>query len=312
MYNQELKERFLSTVMEGSVSTYKGLFNRMSKYENLHGIDIYQMSVEQLSEALESSSGAKKHSQRNTLGAIRRYIKWLSSDLGIETSQAVWEINELGLSKIKKTMVSSPEMLHDILNLFLNKVEFATVDNVHRSIWWMLFMGILPEKVNTVRKIDVDLNKRIINFENRQYDIYDQAYSAIKMCVNSNSFLVTRPNYTHPIQQDRLGNGLLDGLKTVLTPRNASLEMKKRKRALKNPEFDKYEITPDKVWMSGEFYRTKLAEDQGLSPDFSGLVDDVYKKSSDDIEEWREAQSKRSLYLGYLDDYKTWKTAFYY
>ena len=309
MYNQELKDKFLSTITSNSsLGGIKSLFNRSEEYENKFNTDLYNMSKEQLLETLESISGVRMASQRNVIGYVRRYADWLSNSMGIETSRAAWEINKLGDSRLKETMISSPESLQSLLDVFLDKTEFATKHCVYRCAWWLMFIGIMPEDINNVQKKDIDLNNKIIYFNNRQYKIYDEAIGAFKMCINSKSFYVTHPKYKMPTLIDRVGDGLLDSVRSVVTARVAYREIKKVVSNSKSTV--QFKLTLDSTWISGEFYRMKIAEDSGFNVDFSGLVDCTYKKV-DSTDAIREAQVRKELANRYMRDYLSWKEVFF-
>lgn len=320
MYNEELKKNFIQQKTR-SIREYKcmiSFFNRIEKHEVEFGGDICTMPEKELSEAVVEISGVVESSRKRAFSVIKDYISWCKDNNVRNVSEAIFSIKIDYLETFREKMVSSPADLHDFMNSILRDVEEETVDDIVRGFLWLAFIGLPQEESFKVKTSDVNLEKQVVRYGGAFLPIYDEAMPVMTNLVKLNSFRYYNSNYTMPyVYRDRMsGNILLRSVRTNESTgpkgiRTALSKVYRMKRLSTGKPVRN--LTYDRVWLSGVFYRKyeqeKLIEVPGYVPDFEY---EVMLKTSERVykNETMLNNAVKKFKKSFVKDYQKWKEAF--
>lgn len=321
MYNQELKERFISelNVSDNRKKQIRVLFSSIERFENEWNADLCTQKAVVLKDALTQITGARVSSYLDRMLYLKKYVSWCVDNNVPNACYEVFKIKELGNDKLKSQTVSSPMHLKMYLDaLFSNDVE-GSVGCIYRCYYWLAFSGIKDSDALNIKAKNVDFKKMAVVYNGIEYPIYGEAAETFKKCVSAKRFRVENPNASAKIitYKDRAPGDLL--LRGLSQPKNTTayrVEISRRKKKMsdKNIEIlNELNLSYSTVYLSGIFCRAREKEVVGITPDFTEdavrfMSGKEYTSATGVNEEevWRKRIAKR-----YLKDYNRWKDAYF-
>ena len=261
MFNEDNKRSFLLTIGgETQRKVAAATFEMTGSYEEKLNKDLCQFSASELLPLVEkiSSIGAGKNSTR--MKVVKSYLKWCYAT---GYPGAVMEIEKVPVPFIdsyRKKMVSGPEQLQKCLDVYYDKEELMTVDNVFRLYVWFAFFGIDSRDTTKITRDNIDLDKKIITIGQNYYEICDEAMPCLINCLEQTVFMYHHPLYGEEfIPRDRVaGKEVLRGIKSLLTEQQLSECLSRRGGKLKDMPVPR--LSYKSVFMSGVFYRQYMLE----------------------------------------------------
>lgn len=324
MYNEEIKTKFIT---EFSTSTSRRhaatvMFNALEPYEAKWGADFCTRSKDELQPVVSEIVGFRTNSKKLRLTILKEYVRWCIKNHVEGACDGLFQIEELGLDKLKRQMVANPQHLQRYLNCICEADSEETVDCIYRCFYWLAYGGMQEEDAFDVTVQDVDLVDMIVRHGEKEYPIYREAIPAFKNCVTLTQFRYKHPNYAPDkvVYKERaVGNMLLRGIGESKSIKAVRVEMSRR---AKNPKFKSPSDEEDKsldlklsfyrVWLSGLFYRTYEAERAGMPVDFMAAAEEFMEGKTYKLDSGRNliGAKQRQLASDYLEDYNRWKDAY--
>lgn len=315
MYNEELKKLFISgyTNSEGTKRTVEGLFNLLAPYEQEVNRDVCTWNSEELSNVLGSVCGISTKTHASSISVLKGYAKWCLSTGVHEACDSILHINynDVGVERIRCTMVANPTQLQRYLNTMFEPEQEETIDNVYRCYFWLAFSGIREEDIFLIKKENLDFDNLIINHGYVSIDMYRESVSAFKNATFLNSFLYKHPNYKSPIRRDRVsGDNIMRGIKANMNVISLRQICNRQNKKLIDECKLSIKLGYQRVYKSGIFYRMYESERAGMIVDFANIVADYIegREYADTTTDKKYLQ--RQLEKEYNRDYKRWKKAF--
>lgn len=322
MYNEELKNRFLndtflaSDTTDADVASVRSHFNSIAPFEEKLGKDFCRMTASEAEESLNGMRNIRQSSVAVKVSWLKRYLRWCR-DHNIEGAILDPECVVIDSTySIRNTMVSSPVHLQTILDKVFKPVELETVDNLHRSFFWMAFAGIPTAFVPHIRNKDIDFASLSVRYDtNKEGVLYREGIKTIRSTAELTGFRYLHPLYTdkNPTYKARVANDyLFRGIYRKDAPdvKPFSFLAAQAHAAIvryNETAKDVVKITYKTVLTSGMFYRLYELERAGVEPDFSGMV------LADIIDKGRQPTTRKQLlHVARLHriDYNNWKDAF--
>lgn len=315
MYNDELKRKFIDSEIKSESRKTVALtcFEATQKYEEYYGADICTLNAEELQDVLSKVVGARSSGEVTRTSILKLYVKWCADTQYPGVSNAILTVKPDTTKRFEMQSVSSPEHLQSILNAVFGSDENSNVDCIYKGFFWMGFMGI-PEEISVKISVDdVDLQDRVILYNDGafhgEYPICDEALPVISKLVKLDAF-----EFTHPLYPDKTKYRPRFGSKQLLRGINSN----KSVRDLRRISFDKMKasnspiakankLTYSRVLLSGVFYRMWLAESDSVQMpvDFSGYIRDI--PGNENISERLLSHKERFM----REDYEKWKSIYH-
>lgn len=315
MYNENLKIKFIRENY-ASISTSKNcvsIFESFEKYEKEFGGDLSSMPEDVLSKAMDETSGARHRNWYTRMIVIRQYIKWCLSNNIPGTQKSAFLINEPGMQKIKKWMVSGPTHLQKSLDEVFADESEETIDCVYRAYYWLSFSGVNEDDIFRLKRSDIDFYNMEIHIGNRDYPVYKESIVALRNASELHSFLHYNKTHKSPIRLDRaVGDKLMRGTRSDLDcPYVRVVLSKKSKNAFELGKTN-IKLSNNRVWLSGVFYRVYENERAGIGVDFSCIADDFMSGKEYKLDSGRNTleAKKRQVMRDFENDYNRWKLAY--
>ena len=132
--------------------------------------------------------GFRTKSQNTRLSILKDYVRWCIKNQIGGACDELFQIEELGLDKLKRQMVANPQHLQRYLNCICEAESEETVDCIYRCFYWLAYGGMQEEDVFDVTVQDVDLVDMIVRHGEKEYPIYREAIPAFKNCVTLTQF----------------------------------------------------------------------------------------------------------------------------
>lgn len=324
MYNQELKHQFVSdfSKTESMRSSLHVMFTATAKYEEECGKDLCQMNVEELSHVLSEILGYRSNSKRTRSALLRSYSQWCV-DNNIEgacLAIADIDLSSVGIEKIRRQTVASPQHLQRYLDSIFEKETEDTVDVVYRCFFWLAYMGLMREEdALKVDISDVDFEDMAIHFNGKDYPFYREAIPAIRKCTTLTSFRFIHPHYDPVFKPRAGGTALLRGFQDTLSVKvfrsRICMKAKAKKFLRENQKDDRsldLNLSYDRVWLSGRFFTMLENERAGMSVDFTYLAEEFMEGKEYNLSSGRNliGAKTRCLASEYKKDYDRWKQAY--
>jgi len=324
MYNAELKEQFVAAYSkdESKRKTLYVMFEALGKCETKIGKDICQMNEEELNQALSEVIGYRYRSKNTRSSSLRAYIQWCVDNHVDGATLTIMDVDfgNIGLDKMRRQSVASPQHLQRYLDSIFEKESEETVDVIYRCFFWLAYMGIMKEEdALAVDVSDVDFGDMAIHFKGKDYPFYREAIPAIKKCATLESFRYIHPNYD-PVAKERApGTKLLRGSKdtpSLQVFRNTICKKEKERKFLpadmKEDKSLNLSLSFDRVWLSGRFFSMLENERSGMSVDFTYLAEEFMEGKEYNLSSGRNliGAKKRWIANDYLRDYERWKLAY--
>lgn len=325
MYNQPLKERFVSefSKTESMRTSLHVMFEAIGKHEEKYGKDFCQMNVDELNHVLSEVLGYRSNSKRARIAFLHSYSQWCVNNDIPGSCLAILDVDfdSVGLEKIRRQTVASPQHLQRYLDTVFEKEAEDTVDVVYRCFFWLAYMGLMREEdALRVDESDVDLEDMAIRFNGREYPFYREAIPSIKKCMTLKSFRFIHPRYDPIFKPRASGTALLRGfqdnsMSVQVFRSRICMKAKEKKYLLENQKDDKsldLSLSYDRVWLSGRFFTMLENERAGMSVDFTYLAEEFMEGREYNLSSGRNliTAKRRWLTNDYKKDYERWKQAY--
>lgn len=317
MYNQEIKSRFIKEYTAGMTSeqtmSVNAILRRIEGLEKGWGADICTRRTEELQERMNWL--CKRYVNRNfsMVSVLQDYVKWCIKNDIDGACDGMLHVVDQTAEDARRTMFRGPAELKEYLDIVYDPVDKETIDITYRTLYWLAFCGIPKDGALSVRTRDVDLRRKVIVFDGRIFQIYDEGYPAIELAVNLKSFAYFHPNYKEVIRRDRSGgNSIVRGIKGSLTLPKIRAHTQVKCRAAIADGRVRVESSYHRTFLSGVFYRAYQMEQAGVEPDFAQVALDTFKYHSCDvvIEKHGLTSAINALEASYAKNYRCWKAAF--
>ena len=311
MYNEELKERFLSSVTESenTRNVYRNIFSSTEKTEIALGKDVSAMTPEEGREIAAQLVGLRGESRVKRLYLLKQYVRWCVRE-GIEGATLDFlEVTANSFAGIREKMVSGPEDLKRRLDGIFGKTEEDTVRNTYRCYLWLGYMGVPESGAVALRTENVDLNSRTVEAGGKTYPIPDAAMPDFRSCATLTEFVFAHPGYNRISYLKRYGGEeLLRGIRSAPAVQNMRVSVV---RAQKESDGN---LTYGTLAMSGLFRNTFERERAGVEPDFSGIArqeaEDAVKRNGTKSGPYYLGQRAATIETTMRKDYERWKFIF--
>lgn len=322
MYNETWKRGYLAELSPTRVRSCELMFEILEPYEEDYQADVCTWSAKIAAPVLtEVVRGVRARSQLTRLILLRGYVRWMMASGYPGAVDDIIGIDTLGLEVVRKKSVPNPVKFHEYLNSVFDPEDENTIDNVYRCYYWLGYLGFKPENTLLVKCKDVDLERGILTFNDKQYPIYAEALKAFKYASQSGSFLFKHPRYAKFSSRDRLpGDTLIRGIKkgdndTGYTTSVLNVELSRHhKAATENP---KNGVVPEvamsyyRAWLSGLFFRMYEKECRGFPVNFTEDAERYMEGKTYNFDTgWRTKDVKlKQITSDYAEDYRRWKVA---
>lgn len=325
IYNLEQKERFLAAEnpSETMERLFRNVFEYVAGFEESRGADICTWGADEVREILQSLAGFRSYSSANRANLLKRYVQWCVDSHIAGATNVIQSINVDGNDKIRERLVSGPAHLQRSLDVVFTPELNRTTDNILRGYCWLAFMGMSEEQIIALEGKQVYLDTGVITVERRAYEIPTEAFVCFRILKESEDFRYYHAHYgkDFALRERAEGSRLLRGirnpepsiqnLRTGLSAKIAEAK-KDKKPALK--------FSYSRLWLSGEFYRMYLREQQGGEVDFNYLGERAIRMREENNNPYKLKAEKgnrtengkmRELAREYEKDYRNWKDAYY-
>lgn len=308
MYNEELKNRFLSEYSdsENTIRRIKNTFEMLAPYEEQWGADICTKSGEDLRVAFENTLGIRASNRTVVLSTLKQYINWCVANEVHGANAEFIDTKDVGTGKILEHMVKSPEHLQSCLNAIFPPAEEKMFDNIFRCFMWLAFSGINENDCIHITRDHIVPWDRAIIYNDVSYPIYKESIPVFDHLCRAKSLKCDFVRY-QKIHDRVPGSQLLRGVKgesgvdLEVLVHNCSRKIRIARKTMPACIQLRYR----NVWLSGVFYRALEVERRGEEPDFASVIKNQYLG--------RQVPSNnrmKQLVYEYRTDYQRWKTAF--
>ena len=331
--NEKLKKEFVAQYSE-SPATRKlaqSTLRLLAPFEREWGMDYTLQSLPELESAVNQIIGVRRQSAKVAMTILQKYAQW-RKDNGHPTGDAIFSVELDTINQMRQHMVSSPTHLKMILDAAFDPPTMETADCVYRALLWMGFAGLTATESVQVRAEDVRMKDMTILYEGIEHPIYREAISDFENARSLDSFVDIKLRDGNAIYR-RIkraeGTEILRGksntrtkppeqmIRSTFRPMLARklAEAEKRNDNLDQPANLSFDISYDRVYMSGIFYRAYEKERFGISADFveqakRELERRKKRMQPKSITPRYEQKTLQTVIHDYKQDYEAWKKAF--
>lgn len=314
MFNEEQKTRFIRTYTKSlyTANIAVGIFNKFEKYEQMWQADLCTKQASDLQPIIDEVIGARLKSRWQILSILKEYTKWCMVMKIPGACDGMLHIEAPGIEKVRRQMVSSPLHLQIYLDQIFDPESMETIDNIYRCYYWMAYGGVQEEDTISVTRSDVDLSQMIIRYRDTSVPIYRESLPALQNAMQLGSFLYNHPSYTHPIRRDRVpGDTLIRGVKSPARIMSIRSELSHRSSNAIKEQKTESQLSFNRVWLSGLFYRMYERERAGVPVDFSDAAVNFMSGKTYALNGREKIEHKQNrIEREYMEDYQRWKLAF--
>jgi integrase len=172
LYNEEIKERFLSNYdNEQTQTTIRNVFSKTELVESVLEKDLYEMNLTELGKCVENTNPFNRNVARSTGRFISQYLTFC-----IEQGYRNTNINPLkGVNdEFYDKYVDQSRKIHYSFSEFLELIEDPNLlNNQDKALLFVLLEGISGEQFSQIR----DLKESDIDFENKTVYIKERDYT---------------------------------------------------------------------------------------------------------------------------------------
>lgn len=304
MYNHTVKTMFLDGITRASlVSEYIDIFRLSEPIEQTCGIDLCQFNSDSMRLLFNGISVDYFNRER----VQNLLVKYFDFCIKIGASSTHPPVDEAFIhipSESVYKYVSGPSGLQKYLNSIYAPEKLETVDNIYRSIYWLVFAGANESCIETVTTNDVNTERLVFTINESDYPIYREGLPAIQNCKLLPAFNLIRTDYCTKLMRVD-GDLLLRGVKANPSVARMRVEILRRSKQGVLAGHQGAHLTLSSTRRSGIFYRAYNIE-MSLRPQIinpkqviteemvkAGLVD-PFKTTIDT----------------YIAEYRDWKRAF--
>lgn len=309
MYNEERKEKFITSYTDSPKSAYyvRAIFKKFAPYEEdeWHS-DLCMQSTEVLEPIINSQTGARMESAERALIVLKEYVKWCARN-GIETSNGVFGVRVDVVEAVKEQMVASPLHLQKKLDELFNAEDEQTMDCLYRAYIWMAYAGLTDTEALEVEVSEVDLTDLVIRHNDKVYQLYKEAKKTFEQACNLKQFKYKHKNYDTALENPRVpGTKLMRGIKSDVMKLSTLRSVITKKTAAHGMK-----MSYKKIFYSGIFYRVYENERAGEDISFADYVAEVLEKNDYVLNKNRTINKIANEMIRALEiDYDRWKCAF--
>lgn len=318
MYNEELKNRFLSTIEQKVVNKgYISIFNSAEQFEKEWGADLCTKSPSDNIEILQSMVGIKQITRVRYARLLNQYRRWCAEVKIPGARDDLIDTKDVGIGQMAITSVSSPAHLQHYLNMIFPPESLEDVGNTYRCVYWLAYGGLYEEDVANVKANHVNLSTMTVEYNGISVPIYREALPAFNNCVKLTQFRYNHPIFKSISYVDRVdGDELIRGIHGVMSVKAMRVALiRSWKKAVQEGKTNQ-ELTFGRIWLSGVFYRMLDRERIGMRVDFTGIADECitrrdarlgYNSSPKDLK-----RRKREMTQSLETEYQIWKIAHFH
>lgn len=307
IYNQIRKEHFIEELAVQKVKAYC-VFKSSYPYEEQAGLDLCNLPLDALQKYVDENLGTGSDSSASLFSILQSYFEWCYRNeyTNINT------LNQVTIdydTKIKKHLVASPKHLSVMLDQSFCPIEENRLDILYRCFAWLAFSGVRQQHVMNVKSQDIHLDTMTIEFDGLAYEIYREAIPALRCACESDTFVYTgtAPNGVKTdFNRKRCDNEYLfrsfkngkPGLNTMI------------QQVFPRIQANGFDITYNRVYMSGLFYRAFENERAGFPPNFDDEI--MYRVQKNAADKDKDALNK-SVWVTrskLKSEYQQWKRVF--
>lgn len=301
MYNAEQKTRFVKSYTESVTMREDALklFNALEPFERQWDADLCTRPEEDIRLVLADQMGVKNRSSHAKMTMLREYGKWCEENQVPGATDVLRNLKDVGVERMKQTTLRNPRHLQTWLDLICRPESEQTADNAVRVYCWLGYAGLSDEEAITVKASEVDFKKQVIRHKGREYPIYRESLAAMHNCVELTSFRRRRIP----------GDILIRGVRSDPTVLSLRVELTRKKRHLVGTSMEQMDISYNRIWLSGLFYRMYEDEQAGIPVDFLAAADaQLYDLPVRSTRTGVVLNKKRNeLAKEYKIDYERWK-----
>lgn len=310
MYNEEQKVKFITDTIDNISrrDLARSIFDAFEPYEKAWGADLCTQSSDTLMPALSELFGVRARGVTAWRPILHDYFRWCREH-GISCAENnIIKIHDLEAGKLKKKMVTTPGSLQAYLNIICEPESDESAGNTVRAFLWLAYIGIRnPDDAIRVRNSDVDFKRFVVRLDGTDYRLYPEAIPAMRNCVKLRQFNYYHPNYIKPVPRDRVDvDYILRGIRAMPTAQTMKVEMSRRARRKIEEGATSKQLSYERTWLSGMFYRMWDREQSGMPVDFEEQArQDLRARSAEESH-----VAVKRVTDNYKADYERWKTMF--
>jgi hypothetical protein len=199
MYNQDVKNRFLSFYHDGgrmksSVDKAAAAFRLTEPFERREGKDLCAMDTEQI-ERMISDGIIAGRSFFTMFSALRHYVRWCVEEGVCGTSPDFLRVFPTGLEKIRNQEVFSDLDLKRRLDEVYGAGKTGQSCEVYRMYAWFAWAGIQPSRITEITSEQLNKTDLSIRIDGRKYILSPLARDTAVFLAESDSFEVENHTY---------------------------------------------------------------------------------------------------------------------
>lgn len=323
MYNEVQKKEFIRAKSSGfAPSTLRLIvliFKKLSPLEEQWGGDVITQPAANIKTALDTVSGVRRKSSQLIFSFIKEYAKW-AEQKGYPVNKELFDLEINNAEKIRQQMVPSPAGLLDIMKrrtvvydgkeytVGFDSPEKETTDVIYRTFLWLAFSGLKDTDAIHITVRNVSFKARIIVYREHIYHMYEESVRDFEKACTLERFLYEHANYT-TFKDRAQGELILRGMRSERPDLSSIRPIITKKLCVPSAQ---ERFSYNKIYLSGVFYRTYLAECEGTPPDFRSVIQNRMQGKQYTQSQTRTMNTITNRYVAELnDDYNEWKEVFY-
>lgn len=326
MYDED-KIRFVNECYPGSEDSRKWVLSSLkilSDYERRWGFDFTEQEYELLQDAFNKVTVITYNGTKTTLIRFRKYAKWrIANDL--PCSDAVFRLEADRTIAMRESMVPSPNHLARVLDATFDDPVIGSIDVIYRVFLWMGFSGLNDIDAIKVTDNELDFSSMVIRHSEKTYPIYNEAKYDFRIACDLREFSENKRSRKridgHEIMRGKENKRaqpleviLVKTIRPTLARKLEAADRENQKSAL--PLDLGFDLTFNRIYMSGFFYRLYQQELNGNPPDFVQYAHDEFERAERSDKPYKISPSnpKSAIILRIRksteSDYNNWKRAF--
>ena len=290
MYNQEIKERFLSESMKNIRFSLEG-FRKAEPIETKTGKDIAEMTREESLEVIREIGVSEYSSLRATITAFKNYVNWCQNNRVFKTIPGGFtelKPSDVGLSEeLKYTLFKDEE---DFLSALKSVREFDQ-GYPEPPVLCLVWSGLKAKEIIALKDNDVNMETQTVTvdggiavsgFSKAVAEVLQQ-YIDCKVAERDHYTgwrQVIKDYSTDFFLKRMLPRGNKDFGKPFGSSQISSAINKLNKKL--EDDGNPARLKPDNVWNSGRYYAMWQAEQSGIDvtkPGNRQIVEDIFRHS---------------------------------
>ena len=218
MYNESVKQRFLTEYIGGNVKRSKSTadiigraFSAMEVIETECGLDFAQMDLCNMQRAFDAVSGIRRQSAETVYFILKQYIRWCAIN-GMDGRETFKNIRLDSVEKYRPTAVASPTHLKNSLDAAFPHPELNEIEYIYRASLWLAFIGFDELSAITVHSSDVRFDTMQVEREGEVGNpvIYAEAVPDLRKACTLTQFIEPR-GMNGVVKQREVGDLVLRG-----------------------------------------------------------------------------------------------------